>query len=96
MKNEPFSVRLRRLRLANGIKVKDMAFRLGVSASTYRDWEYGRAIKGEPYTRLAEALSVSLSELLVGYSSVPEKLMNEVLKCEEAISSLKKELESFF
>lgn len=96
MKNESFSVRLRRLRLEKGIKVKDMALALGVSVSTYRDWEYGRSIKGEPYPKMAELLSVSLSELLTGYSPLPEQMMKEILKCEQAIFSLKKELASFF
>lgn len=96
MKDESFPMRLRRFRTAKGIKVKDMALKLGVSVSTYRDWEYGRAIKGEPYPKIAEILSVSLHELLTGHQSAPEHLMREILKCEEALSSLKKELSSFF
>lgn len=96
MKNESFPIRLRRFRTAKGIKVKDMALQLGVSVSTYRDWEYGRAIKGEPYPKMAEILSVTLNELLTGHKPAPEHLMLEILKCEEALSNLKKELSSFF
>ena len=40
-----------------------MATQLGVSQSTYRDWEYGRKIKGEPYPQMAQILGVSLNEL---------------------------------
>ncbi len=96
MGNESFSARLRKLRIAKGIKVKEMALQLGVSISTYRDWEYGRAIKGEPYAKMAEILSVSLVELLIGHKTVPDQLMEEVLKCEQALDSLKKRLVSFF
>ncbi len=96
MKNESFSTRLRRLRMAKGLKVKDMALQLEISTSTYRDWEYGRAIKGEPYPKMAEILSVSLTELLTGLQVVPDQLMKEVLKCEQALSDLKMKLASFF
>jgi len=40
-----------------------VAERAGISASTYRYWEYGKKIKGEPYIELALALNVSLTEL---------------------------------
>lgn len=96
MKNESFSLRLKRLREARGIKVKEMASRLGVSVSTYRDWEYGRAIKGEPYPKMAEILSVSLQELLTGRCPLPEQVMKEIFKCEQALAAIKKELSSFF
>jgi transcriptional regulator with XRE-family HTH domain len=96
MKNELFSTRLRRFRVARGVKMKEMALHLGVSTSTYRDWEYGRAIKGEPYPKMADILSVSLAELLTGHEVVPDQLMKEVLKCEQALLDLKKKLASFF
>lgn len=96
MKNETFALRLRRLRETKGIKVKEMSLLLGVSVSTYRDWEYGRAIKGEPYPKMAEILSVSLQELLTGHCPVPDQVMKEILKCEQALLALKKELSSFF
>ncbi len=46
--------------------MKEVAAAAEVPLSTYREWEYGRAVQGEPYLKIAKALSVSLSELLVG------------------------------
>jgi transcriptional regulator with XRE-family HTH domain len=56
--------KLKHLRQQNRLSAKDVADELGVAESTYRDWEYGRAINGEPYVALARIFKVSLSELL--------------------------------
>lgn len=56
--------KLQMLRQQKQLSVKQVAVALGVAQSTYRDWEYGRAIRGEPYSQLAEIFGVSLSELL--------------------------------
>lgn len=56
--------KLQMLRQQKNLSVKQVAAAIGVAQSTYRDWEYGRAIRGEPYSRLARILGVSLSELL--------------------------------
>jgi len=40
-----------------------MARSLSIAESSYRDWEYGRSITGEPYLKIANLLDVSLSEL---------------------------------
>lgn len=60
---ESFGQRLKKLRLRAAFSQKQVAERAGVSASTYRDWEYGKKIKGEPYADLASALNVSITEL---------------------------------
>ena len=44
----------------------EVAARTGVPLTTYREWEYGRAIQGEPYGAIAKVLEVSLEELLPG------------------------------
>ncbi|MBK8201498.1 MAG: helix-turn-helix transcriptional regulator [Bdellovibrionales bacterium] len=95
-KSEPLSSRLKRLRQAKGINVKEMASLLGVSVSTYRDWEYGRSIEGEPYPKMAEILSVSLYELLTGRRPLPDQVSKEITRYEQALAALKKELSSFF
>ena len=79
---EPISRRLRRLRTQRGLSVAEIAEKLQVSQSTYRDWEYGRQIRGEPYAALAEILDVTVSELLFG--KTPSKAVAEHL---EAIES---------
>ena len=58
--------RLRRIRMARGLTTKEVAQAAGVAVSTYREWEYGRAIQGEPYVALSRVLGVSLLELLTG------------------------------
>lgn len=60
---EPFNERLRKLRELRGLSVREVARAIGVAESTYREWEYGRSIKGEPYLKLAQALGVSLEEI---------------------------------
>src|SRR5689334_8298643 len=58
--------RLKRLRLKRGLSMKAIAAQIKVPLTTYRNWEYGRAIRGEPYERIAQALGVDLTELLTG------------------------------
>jgi transcriptional regulator with XRE-family HTH domain len=48
----------------HGLSVRDVADELGIPVSTYRDWEYGKLIRGEPYVKIAELFEVSLDELL--------------------------------
>lgn len=47
-----------------GLKLKDVAAQVGVAESTYRDWENGRNIQGEPYIKIAKSLNISLGTLL--------------------------------
>ena len=43
--------------------MREAARRIGVPESTYREWEYGRKIRGEPYVKIAKAFGITLSEL---------------------------------
>jgi transcriptional regulator with XRE-family HTH domain len=63
---ETLSVRLKRLRIRQGLTMAQVARKLAISKSTYRDWEYGVAIRGEPYVHLATILRISVLELLTG------------------------------
>jgi transcriptional regulator with XRE-family HTH domain len=63
---ENLGSRLQRLRVQKNLSQSDVAKFLGVSPSTYREWELGREIKGEPYMKLAQLLDVSLNEMLTG------------------------------
>ena len=80
-----FGQRLKRLRTAQALNIKESARRIGVAESTYREWENGRSILGEPYMRIAETFKVSLSELISGQRV--EKL-NEVELLERELQSL--------
>lgn len=57
---------MRKRRNEMGLTIAACAKEIGVSQSTYREWEYGRAISGEPYVKIAALLGLSLSELLGG------------------------------
>ena len=78
--------RLKSYREAKKISVSEVARKVGVSPSTYREWEYGRKIKGEPYVRLAEVLGVSINTLLTGTKS---KFKEDILMLEEIVNRLK-------
>ena len=79
--------RIKNLRNERNIKASHLAAAVGVSLSTLRDWENGRAILGEPYLKLAEALGVSISELF-GMKAAP--ISSEL---DEIIQSTKNTLE---
>lgn len=93
---ESFGKRLKRIREEKGISVKDMAKKVGASISTYREWEYGRQIKGEPYVRIANALEVTLYKLLTGQDSASNELQQNLLHIENQVKDLRRNLESFF
>lgn len=62
--------RAKRRRLELGLQAKFVAKELGVSLSTYSDWENGRQIRGEHhFVKLAEILHMSISELFTGKRS---------------------------
>ena len=72
--------RLQELRRQKDLSVSDCARYLEVSVSTYREWENGRTIKGEPYVLMAELFEVSLGELLTGRASDLAKGLSELEK----------------
>lgn len=71
-----FGERLKKLRLVKKISQREAARRIGVHESTYRQWEYGKAIQGEPYPQIAKAFDISLEELfgVSSEESVEDKL----------------------
>lgn len=91
-----FSKRLKSLRLAKGLSIKDLAKEIQVPVTTYREWEYGREIKGEPYLRIAKALDVPLHQLLGGPLGEHKRLVSIVEELEFNLKRLKNELASFF
>lgn len=89
---EKIGARLRRLRVGRSLSTIEVASRLGVAPSTYREWENGRAIRGEPYEKLALILGASLQEVLLGErfkSSEALRVMDEV---EAGLAKLKYEI----
>jgi transcriptional regulator with XRE-family HTH domain len=92
----PIGSRLKQLREARGLTVKALATAAGVPVSTYREWEYGRAILGEPYPRLARALGVGVEYLITGIDPSPRAagpgIAAEVAELERLVKSLKLQL----
>lgn len=81
---ETLSVRLKRLRVTNGLAVKEVAEKIGVPLTTYREWENGRKILGEPYIDLANIFGVSVYELIAGEqkSSAELRISFEIIEKE--------------
>jgi transcriptional regulator with XRE-family HTH domain len=86
---EAIAKRLKRLRLNKGLSLKQVAEELQISPSTYRDWEYGKAIQGEPYVALAEVMGVSLMELMTGKINQHQDLLEGLQRLEENVKSMR-------
>ena len=83
---ESFPKRLKRLREQKSLSIRDVASALDVSPSTYRAWEYGVQIKGEPYVALSKIYHVGLAELLTGE---PSQLESQLKLIEGAVKSIR-------
>jgi transcriptional regulator with XRE-family HTH domain len=93
--SERLSARLRSLRESKGMTMKQVARAVGIPVSTYREWEYGRAIQGEPYVALADAFGVGVSELLTGRAPGSSAIREEMEALKEHLARLERELASF-
>src|SRR6266436_7191692 len=67
-----FSRSLKQFRESENLSQREVARRIGVNESTYRQWEYGTTISGEPYPKIAEAFGITLDELF-GLAKNPGK-----------------------
>jgi transcriptional regulator with XRE-family HTH domain len=92
MNSEQLGDRLRRLRLDRGLAIEEVARQLNVSSSTYREWENGRAIQGEPYVKMRDLFQVSLEELLTGSKGDSTKALSELVAIEKHVTALRSEL----
>lgn len=76
------------------LTIKECADFLGVSASTYRDWEYGRAITGEPYPKIAELFGISILDLFGMNKSKSVATLSEIELIVDELSKKLKALKS--
>lgn len=90
---ESFGTRLKRLRTEKQLTAKQMSLMTGIPLSTYREWENGRQIKGQPYVNLAHALDVSLYELLTGESPPRVDSIELIAKIERDLKILRQALQ---
>ncbi len=91
-KQQNMADRLRAFRRRKGLTLREVALAIGVPASTYREWEYGRLIQGEPYSKLAETLGVSLPELLTGTPPLRSRVWSELEEVKTHLARLEREL----
>ena len=97
MDNTSIKDNIRRIRKEHGLTQEEMAHRLGISLTAYRDLEKGNTNIVNCYViRLAHLLDTSTEELVLGYRPVriPEENLRE-MKEEYAgrIAELEKEVE---
>ncbi len=83
------SKRLRTFRLISGLSMREAAKRIGVPETTYREWEYGRAIRGEPYIRIARTFGVSLDTLFANNISSRQPTEHDFDRIISEIQALK-------
>jgi transcriptional regulator with XRE-family HTH domain len=88
--------RIRSYRLKKGYTLQEVATLTGIPASTYKEWENGRQIRGEPYLILARTFEVSLQELITGQKAQVGSTLERLDAMITEIETLKKELVSFF
>jgi transcriptional regulator with XRE-family HTH domain len=91
---ETFGARLRRLRKQSGLTTQDVARVCRVAESTYREWEYGREIRGaNAYEAMAMAFQVSLGELMMGEKGKPSSIAEDLRDIEMIIKRIRLKLE---
>jgi transcriptional regulator with XRE-family HTH domain len=92
---ETIGIRMKRMRIENGLSLREAAQRAQTAVSTYREWEQGRRIKGEPYEKIAAALDVTLYELLTGKRPNQREAFVKVHEIEVLCKALRNALESY-
>lgn len=88
------SKKLKRLRQSHKppLTMKQAAKLIGVPETTYREWEYGRAIRGEPYLQIAKAYGVSLEYLLGPVDESKDSIEDDFDKLLSDLSRLKEKV----
>ncbi|MGE3263341.1 MAG: helix-turn-helix transcriptional regulator [Bacteriovoracia bacterium] len=87
-----FNERLKQFRVLAKLSQREAAHRIGVPESTYREWEYGNAILGEPYPRVAKVFNVTLNELFGVSDSMERSATEEIDKIIMELQFLKSKL----
>lgn len=89
---ESIHQRLKKYRHQSGLTLQEVSSRTGIPASTYKEWENGRQIRGEPYMILAELFQVSVVELISGQKGSSSTMLAKLDKVVEDIEVLKRDL----
>lgn len=89
---ESLGKRLKTLRSSKDLSIKEVATRIGVPITTYREWENDRKIVGEPYVELAKVFEISIYELITGEKGSAEDLSKSFKAIETELSKIKESL----
>lgn len=84
--------RLKTFRILKGLSIQEVATRIGVAASTYREWENGRAITGNPYAKISSALGVGVYQILGLEDTSKDTLFSCLNELERCVQNLKRHL----
>jgi transcriptional regulator with XRE-family HTH domain len=83
-----FRLRLKKFRVSSSLSQREAARRIGVSESTYRAWEYGNAIQGEPYPQIAKSFGISLDELFgIAQEETVEEQLDKIVTITHSIKN---------
>jgi transcriptional regulator with XRE-family HTH domain len=88
--------RLRFYRTRKNLTIQEVSNQTGIPASTYKEWENGRQIRGEPYPALSQVFQVSLQELITGNSSPANPVFEQLDGIIHTIDTIKRDLISLF
>lgn len=89
---ESLGERLKKLREKKGLTVKDVSDKIEVPITTYREWEHGRKIVGEPYIQLSKVFEISVYELITGEKASSTELFKSVEVIEIELKKIKQNL----
>ena len=90
---QTFGERLKQLRKKSGLTTTEVAKTCRVAESTYREWEYGRDIRGtKAYSALAMAFGVGLAELMMGEKGMSSSIDDDLKGIEEIIKTIRLKL----
>ncbi len=97
MDNTSIKNNIRKIRKKHSLTQEEMAHRLGISLTAYRDLETGRtSVVSGHLIKIADLLETSTEEIVLGYTPVrmPAERLNEIREeYNSRISELEKEIE---
>ncbi len=85
-------LRLKTYRHQRKLTAKQVSEMTGIPVSTYKEWENGRKISGEPYEVLAKVFEVSLQELITGNVPNQNHVLTKLNDICDLIEAVKKDL----
>jgi transcriptional regulator with XRE-family HTH domain len=93
---ESIGQRLRARRKTLGLSIQEVARQINLPESTYRGWENGVTIQGEPYRAIARVLGTSLLELMYGERPQLPTLLENLKRVRLALSQVEEQLKEYY